>query len=241
MGSRQCYSRDIGELRNAICSHCLRSVQRVETFGQGLVTFPGRQPRYSFEFCIRHRASLWWTHHVSLKRAALPRALPSTDITPLHRYYDPSDFLDTISPSLPTGLVRRYCTPSQSTQDLPRSPVSFDCMPCPQTPGTSHAATRYRDARYCLLGYLHHRPSRTSNLTGLYHFNPKAYGLQSLCLGLACAVARADPRLDTECGGSPLLRRDFHPLGKQAPRGAQITVPKYRSLALRRSSCPFGA
>ena len=157
--------------------------------------------------------SLCCTHDISLRRAAPPRVLPSTGVTPLHRYYDPSDFLGTISPSLPTGLVRRYCTPSQSTQDLPRSPVSFDCMPCSQTPGTSHAAALYRGARCCLLGYLNHRPSHTLNLTGLNHFNPKAYGLQPLCLGLARAVARADPRLDTECGGSPLLRRDFHPLG----------------------------
>ena len=48
---------------------------------------------------------------------------------------------------------------------------------------------------------------------GLYHFSPKAYGLPSLCLRLTRAVAGASPRLDTECGGSPLLRRDFHPLG----------------------------
>jgi len=166
--------------------------------------------------------SLCCTHDVSLGRAAPPRVLSSTGVTPLHRSYDPSDFLSTVSTALPTGLVRRYCTPSQSTQDLPRSPVPFDCMPCSQTPGTPHAAAHYRDLKCRLLGYLNHRPSQNSNLTRLHHFNPKAYGLQSLCLRLTRAVAGAGLRLDTECGGSPLLRRDFHPLGQHAPRGAQI-------------------
>jgi hypothetical protein len=105
-------------------------------------------------------------------------------------------------------------------------------MPCSQTPGTSRDTAHYRLARCCLLGYLNHRPSQTSFLTGLNHFNPKAYGLPSLCLRLAHAVARTDPRLDTECGGSPLLRRDFHPLGQPAPRGAQVNK---LTLAPRRS------
>ena len=74
---------------------------------------------------------------------------------------------------------------------------------------------RFRRLRFCLLEKIVHRPSQTSILTGLNHFSPKAYGLHPLCLRLTHAVTGAGPRLDTECGGSPLLRRHSHPLANR--------------------------
>ena len=68
------------------------------------------------------------------------------------RCYDPSDFPMAISASSPTRLVRRYCLPSQSPRDLPRSPVGFDDMPCSPPPGMPCATTQSRGARCCLLG-----------------------------------------------------------------------------------------
>jgi len=59
-------------------------------------------------------------------------------------------------------------------------------------------------------------------LTGLYHFNPKAYGLSTLCLRLTSTVTHTGSRLDTKCGGSPLLGRHLQPLANTAPRGAQL-------------------
>ena len=59
-------------------------------------------------------------------------------------------------------------------------------------------------------------------LTGLYHFSPKAYGLSPLCLRLTGMVAHTGLRLDTKCGGSPLLGRHLQPLANTAPRGAQL-------------------
>ncbi len=73
-------------------------------------------------------------------RLTLPRVLPSTGVTPLHQYYDPSDFLTTIPASSLFTLVRRYCPPWQSAEDLPRSPYYFDDMPCSQTPGMPNIA-----------------------------------------------------------------------------------------------------
>jgi len=52
-------------------------------------------------------------------------------------------------------------------------------------------------------------------LTGLYHFNPKAYGLSTLCLRLTSTVTHTGSRLDTKCGGSPLLGRHLQPLVTQ--------------------------
>ena len=52
-------------------------------------------------------------------------------------------------------------------------------------------------------------------LTELYHFSPTAYGLPPLCLRLTRMVTHTSPRLDTKCGGSPLLGRHFQPLVTQ--------------------------
>ena len=151
MGSRYCHSRGISDQaksRHTICSHPLSSIQRAVAFGQvffreqmhhiveTFVTIPCRQPRYSFKFCYRHLLRLCWTHHVSLKRTALPRALPSAGITLLRRYYGPSDFLTAVPASSLTRLVSRYSDSLENRQDLPRSPICFSDMPCSQTPGT---------------------------------------------------------------------------------------------------------
>src|SRR5918999_3813995 len=44
---------------------------------------------------------------------------------------------------------------------------------------------------------------------GAQSLQPQAYGLHPLCLRLAIPVTSKSPRLDTECGGAPLLRRDL--------------------------------
>ena len=75
------------------------------------------------------------THNVSLPRLTSPKVLPSTGVTPLHQYYDLSDFLITILASSLITLVCQYCVPSQSAEDLPRSLHYFNDMPCSQTPG----------------------------------------------------------------------------------------------------------
>ncbi len=59
-------------------------------------------------------------------------------------------------------------------------------------------------------------------LTGLHHFNPKAYGLSILYLRLTSTVTHTSSRLDSKCGGSPLLGRHLQPLANTAPRGAQL-------------------
>ncbi|MCP4992837.1 MAG: hypothetical protein GY934_03480 [Gammaproteobacteria bacterium] len=73
---------------------------------------------------------------MSLKKTALPRALPSTGITPLQQYYGPSDFLMIIPASSLTKLVCQYFDSMKNHQDLPRSLIYFTYMPCSQTPGT---------------------------------------------------------------------------------------------------------
>ena len=91
----------------------LASIKRVEAFLEGcliemmhqavepLVPVPRRQPGYPCQFRGRDTWRLGGSHHVSLSRLAWPGALPSTGVTPLLRYYDPSDFLGAVSaPSL---------------------------------------------------------------------------------------------------------------------------------------------
>ena len=51
-------------------------------------------------------------------------------------------------------------------------------------------------------------------LTGLNHFNPKAYGLQYSCLRLTHGVTDVSPRLGTGCVGSTLSWWLFQPLAK---------------------------
>jgi hypothetical protein len=108
---------------------------------------------------------------VSLERAALPRALPSTGITPPHRYYGPSDFLTTVPASSLTKLVSRYSASLENRQDLPRSPICFADVPCSQTPGMPPAATHSAagDVVFWKTDAIDHPNSCT--LTGLNHFN----------------------------------------------------------------------
>ena len=94
-----------------------------------------RSLRYPRKFCCRRFSGLCNTHNVSLLRLTSPRVLPSTGVTPLQQYYDPSDFLTPIPASSLVRLVRQYCLPWQSGEDLPRSLCCFDDMPCSQTPG----------------------------------------------------------------------------------------------------------
>jgi hypothetical protein len=75
-------------------------------------------------------------------RLTSPRVLPSTGVTPLHQYYDPSDFLTPIPAFSLFRLVRRYCAPWQGGEDLPRSLYCFDDMPCSQTPGMPDTAAQ---------------------------------------------------------------------------------------------------
>jgi len=158
--------RAILGFRHTVRSHRFPSIQRMEARGQGLLPEQvhhvveaarcvlRRQPRYPREYRVRRCTSLCWAHGVSPARAASPRVLTSTRITALHRYYDPSDFPVAVSTSSPAGLVRRYCAPSQSPRDLPRSPVGFDDMPCSSPPEMPRATTQSRVARCCLLGLI---------------------------------------------------------------------------------------
>ena len=172
-------------LRHSVGSHRLLSIQRVkarsersliEQVHQAVKPFrciSRRQSRYPAKYRVRRSMSLCCTHDISLRRAAPPRVLPSTGVTPLHRYYDPSDFLSTVSASSPTGLVLRYCAPSQSTQDLPRSPVCCGYMPCSQTPVMCRAAALYRRAACCLLAFRDHRPSLKAIVNGAQSLQPE--------------------------------------------------------------------
>ena len=63
-----------------------------------------------------------WSHNVSPPRVMLPRVLPSTGVTPLPRYYDPSDFLIVLLASSLCPLVRQYFPSGKNDEDLPRSP-----------------------------------------------------------------------------------------------------------------------
>lgn len=69
-------------------------------------------------------------------------------------------------------------------------------------------------------------------LTGLNHFNPKAYGLPSLCLRLTAPLPDNSPRLDTGCGGSPLPGRDFHPQVQQRLVAHKLLIPIIGHLGL---------
>src|SRR4029434_6512284 len=136
-------------LRNPIGSHCFRSVELVEARFEGrfiemmhqtverLLRVPRRQPSYPGQLRGRCHLRLWWSHNVSPPRVILPRVLPSTGVTPLLRYYDPSDFLTVISAFLLCPLVCRYFPPWKNDEDLPRSPRCSGYMPCSLTPEVS--------------------------------------------------------------------------------------------------------
>ena len=83
--------------------------------------------------------SMYWVlltpYDVSPLRLLLPKALPSAGVTLPHRYYDPSDFLQSVQVSSLLHLSNLYCPPCQSLQDLPRLPIDFNSMPCSKTPG----------------------------------------------------------------------------------------------------------
>ena len=72
-------------------------------------------------------------------------------------------------------------------------------------------------------------------LTELYHFSPKAYGLPPLCLRLTRMVTHTSPRLDTKCGGSPLLGRLFKPPATQR----LVAHDKLTSLGQGSRAAPF--
>jgi hypothetical protein len=125
---------------------------------------------------------------VSPLRLTSPRVLPSTGVTPLHQYYDPSDFLITILAFSLCRLVRQYCPPWQSDEDLPRSPYYFDDMPCSQTPGmpdiTAHSGMSdgvfwvcqvMDHPKYSLNGALSLQPEGLRPTTSLSTLDPHGY------------------------------------------------------------------
>ena len=124
-------------------------------------------------------------------RLTSPRVLPSTGVTPLHQYYDPSDFLITILAFSLCRLVRQYCPPWQSDEDLPRSPYYFDDMPCSQTPGmpdiTAHSVMSdgvfwvcqvMDHPKYSLNGALSLQPEGLRPTTSLSTLDPHGYPYQ---------------------------------------------------------------
>ena len=154
--------------------------------------------------------SLCWTHGVSLQRATSPRVLCSTGITPLHHYYDPSDFLTAFSTSSPSRLVRRYCSPSQSTQDLPRSPACCSCMPCSQTPGMPPVATHF--AQPVVLSSVQATSSTIPNeiLNGAPSLQPFGLRPTTSLSTLSTFVTDRLPKTRYWVRWAPLPRQDFH-------------------------------
>ena len=173
-----------------------------------------RSLRYPRKFCCRRFSGLCGSHNVSLLRLTSPRVLPSTGVTPLQQYYDPSDFLTPIPASSLVRLVRQYCLPWQSGEDLPRHCVAL--MTC-RALRPRGCPTSLPKAQCRIVSSGEFNPSTIPDLglTGLNHFSPKAYGLSPLCLRLPGMVTHTDPRLDTRCGGSPLPERHFQPLVTQ--------------------------
>ena len=143
---------------------------------------------------------------MSPPRVIWPRVLPSTDVTPFRRYYDPSDFLAVISAFSLGPLVCRYFPPWKNDEDLPRSPRCSGYMPCSLTPEVSSPPAHERWSGWCLRAFGHPRPPRQSVLTGLNRFSHTAYGLHPPCLRLTHAVTGVRPRLGMECVGSTLFQ-----------------------------------
>ena len=134
---------------------------------------------------------------MSSRRLIPPRVLSSTVVTPLHWYYDPSDFLAAIpASSLLYSSAGTFLR--KSCQDLPRSPHHFCYMPCSQTPGAPHVSALYRCMRCCFLSCRHHQPLQQP-IFGAQSLQPMAYGLQPPYLRLTCGVTGTSPRLVTEC------------------------------------------
>jgi hypothetical protein len=171
-----------------------------------LLRVPRRQPSYPGQLRGRCRLRLWWSHNVSPPRVILPRVLPSTGVTPLPRYYDPSDFLTVISAFSLGPLVCRYFLPWKNDEDLPRSRRCSGYMPCSLTPEVSSSPAHTRWRGWCLRTFRRPRPPRKSVLTGLNHFSHTAYGLHPPCLRLTHAVTVVSPRLGMECVGSTLFQ-----------------------------------
>jgi len=195
-----------------------------------LLRVPRRLPSYPGQLRGRCHLRLWWSHNVSPPRVILPRVLPSTGVTPLLRYYDPSDFLIVISAFLFCPLVCRYFPPWKNDEDLPRSPRCFGYMPCSLTPEVSSPPAHERWREWCLRAFRHPRPPHKSVLTGLIRFNLPVYGLHPPCLRLTHAVTGVSPRLGMECVGSTLFQSHLQ-------RQAAVRFVAHRKYTL--SSNPF--
>src|SRR5262245_47502028 len=86
---------------------------------EGLLHIPRGQPSYPGQLCGRWSVRLCWSPNVSPPRVMLPRGLPSTGVTPLLRYDDPSDFLRVVSVFSLIRLGDRYFRPWKNAEDLP--------------------------------------------------------------------------------------------------------------------------
>ena len=139
-------------LGSSVSSHRFPSLQLVDARFEGrlmammqqtlagLLRIPRGQPRYPGQLCGRCGLRLCWSHTVSPPRVMWPRVLPATGVTPLPRYYDPSDFLSVLLASSLCPLVRQYFPLGKNDEDLPRSrPCSWymPCSPTPEVPRTS--------------------------------------------------------------------------------------------------------
>ena len=160
---------------------------------------------------------------MSLLRLTSPRVLPSTGVTPLHQYYDPSDFLITILAFSLCRLVRQYCPPWQSDEDLPRSPYYFDDMPCSQTPGmpdiTAHSVMSdgvfwvcqvMDHPKYSLNGALSLQPEGLRPTTSLSTLDPHGYPYR--------------PKTRYQVRWVPASWAALSAASKTAPRGAQLMI-----------------
>src|SRR5262245_61067715 len=117
----------------SVYSHRFPSIQLVEAFFEGrliemmhqtlegLLRIPRRQPSYPGQLCGRCGLRFWWSHNVSPPRVMVPRVLPSTGVTPLPRYYDPSDFLRVVSVFSRVRIGYSYFRPWKNAVNLSRT------------------------------------------------------------------------------------------------------------------------
>ena len=89
-------------------------------------------------------------------------------------------------------------------RDLPRLPVSFDCMPCSLTPEAPYMSAQYRHARWSFRVFGHPQPPQINSLNEAQSLQHKAYGLQPPCLRLTHVVTNVSSRLGMGCAGSAL-------------------------------------
>ena len=169
---------------------------------------------------------------MSLLRLTSPRVLPSTGVTPLQQYYDPSDSLTTIPAFSLFRLVRRYCPPWQSDEDLPRSPCYFDDMPCSQTPGMPDTTAQIAvpDGVFWGIQPIDHPKSR---FNGAQSLQPEGLRPTTSLSTLDPHGYPYQPKTRYQVRRVPASWAALSATSNTAPRGAQIRTYKKAMNAIR--------